>query len=88
MTLKDLLTKFIFQDNADSKLLEMLPTDQKLHLFHERLQTSRDELQNERHRRQQLEQETMQLKSSLVSFQKLHISKYRVQIQFFLHDSA
>lgn len=53
------------QDNADSKLLEMLPTDQKLHLFHERLQTSRDELQNERHRRQQLEQETMQLKSSL-----------------------
>ena len=47
--------------------MEMLPPDQKLHIFHERLQASRAELQNERILRQQLEQETLQLKSSLVS---------------------
>lgn len=51
-------------DITNSKLLEMLPPDQKLLVLQERLISSQEELDSERDLRQRLEEQVVQLKSS------------------------
>ena len=58
--------KSYFQEFENSRLMELLPLDQKLQILNERLQATRNELRHERVQRQQIEQESTQLKASIV----------------------